>query len=129
MKKKNLFLLILFLFVFGGLLMQRLFLAKPLAPPVTKKRGIEKTKAILSAFLIAIFLGIISPKTMIKKVIIPVANPRIAPTFWIPLPSKNEIIKDVASTEAPIFAMLLPIKTTDKSLLGSSLSFFTSFAP
>src|SRR3989338_4376686 len=49
MKKKNLFLLILFLFVFGGLLMQRLFLAKPLAPPVTKKRGIEKTTVKVEA--------------------------------------------------------------------------------
>lgn len=49
MKKKNLFLLILFLFIFGGLFIQRLFLTKPEAPPVTKKRGIEKTTVKVEA--------------------------------------------------------------------------------
>src|SRR3989338_4893655 len=41
MKKKHL--LILFIGVMGSLFIQRLFLSKPEAPSITKKRGVEKT--------------------------------------------------------------------------------------
>ena len=47
MKKKHL--LILFIGVMGSLFIQRLFLSKPEAPPVTKKRGIEKTAVKVEA--------------------------------------------------------------------------------
>lgn len=48
MKKKNSLFLILFLCVVSGLFIQRVFLAKPKEPPITKKRGVEKTTVKVS---------------------------------------------------------------------------------
>ena len=79
-----------------------------------------KDKTILSAFLVAMVFGVISPKIKIMSVTKPVAKAT-------PIPSlpKMEMTNDVVNEEAPILTKLLPTKIDERTRSLWSSSFCT----
>jgi hypothetical protein len=68
---------------------------------------------------VAVDLGITSPNTRIRKVMMPVAKP----TAWL---GNRSMTTDVARAAAPTFTILFPIRIVVKSLWGFSLIFSMS---
>ena len=75
-----------------------------------------------SEFCLAIDLGVISPNMRTNIVIIIVTTPT-------PLGPISFTAIDVASADAPMFTILLPINIAPSNLLGFSDSFSTNLAP
>ena len=69
--------------------------------------------AIKTLFRVATDLGMTSPKTRIRNVMIPVASP----TAWF---GNILMVTDVARDAAPIFTRLFPIRMEERSRWGSS---------
>ena len=84
---------------------------------------------ILSEFMVATVLGMISPKIRMTIVNIPVAIPTaVAPLMPAPIERASFVASMVVREEAERFTILLPIKTALKSLPGFSMSRLTVLA-